>query len=224
VISSARLIDAAVPADPSGIVLVLHGGASRRRAVRVSPAQLSVLRMIPVASRVVHASEGRLGVLRMLNSSRGWDAKHTPVQDVEWALREIGRRFGELPVCLIGHSLGGRAALLAAGQSRVAGVVALAPWVYATDVASELGSTPIVIIHGDADRIASPTRSRQVARALSRETTVAYVSVERGTHAMLGRRETFDGVAAQCAVWMLLGRVEGAVVDRIAGGETYVEL
>ena len=53
--------------------------------------------------------------------------------------REVAGRFGpDLPVCLIGHSLGGRAALLAAGQPTVAGVVALAPWVYPTDVLSHV--------------------------------------------------------------------------------------
>jgi predicted esterase len=221
----ARLIDVAVPADSAGIVVVLHGGASRRPGMPVSPTQLSVLRMVPVASRVARRSGGRLAVLRLLNSSRGWDNEHTPVRDVEWALGEIARRFGPAePVCLIGHSLGGRAALLAAGQASVAGVVALAPWVYPTDVAADVAGTPIVIIHGDADRIASPARSRQVARSLSRETDVTYVSVKRGTHAMLGRLDTFDGLAARCAAWMLLGQLDGTVVQRIAAGETWLEV
>jgi predicted esterase len=221
---AARLIDVAVPKDPAGIVLVLHGGASRRRGMPVSPTQLSVLRMIPVASRVARASRGRLAVLRLLNSSRGWDSDHTPLQDVEWALEEIARRFGgELSVCLVGHSLGGRAALLAAGRLSVGGVVALAPWVYPTDIAADVHGTPIVIIHGDADRVASPERSRQVARELGSETDVSYVIVTGGTHSMLSRLETFDGLAARCAVWMLLGEADGAVVERIAAGEAWLD-
>jgi alpha-beta hydrolase superfamily lysophospholipase len=193
--------------------------------MRVSPAQLSVLRMIPVASRVVRRSGRRLAVLRLLNATRGWDTEHTPVQDVEWALDQIARRFGpEEPVCLVGHSLGGRAALLAAGQPTVAGVIALAPWVYPTDVVAGVEGTPIVIVHGDADRIASPARSKQVAEALGRQTEVAYVSVKGGTHAMLRRLDTFDGLAAECAAWMLLGQVEGAVVQRIAAGEAWLEI
>jgi alpha-beta hydrolase superfamily lysophospholipase len=163
-------------------------------------------------------------VLRLLNASRGWDTEHTPVQDVEWALGEIARRFGgALPVCLIGHSLGGRAALLAAGRPSVHGVVALAPYLYGTDGAVDARDTPIVIIHGDADRIASPERSRQVARALSTRTKVSYVSVKRGTHSMLGRLNTFDELAARCAVWMLLGQADGAIMRRIAAGETWLE-
>ena len=81
-----------------------------------------------------------------------------------------------------------------------------------------------MIIHGDADRVASPARSRQLAEALSRQTEVAYVSVKRGTHSMLGRIDTFDGLAAQCAAWILLGQADGTVVKRIAAGETWLEV
>jgi alpha-beta hydrolase superfamily lysophospholipase len=225
VTSTARLIDVTVPADPAGVVLVLHGGASRGRAMAVSPAQLSVLRMIPIASRIARAAEGRLAVLRLLNSQRGWNTGHTPLQDVEWALTEVAQRLGaELPMCLVGHSLGGRAALLAAAQPQVRGVVALAPWVEATDDAAGVHDTPIVIVHGDADQIASPERSEQVARKLAHTTPVSYVSVKGGTHAMLGRRDAFDGLAARCVAWMLLDRVEGEIVQRISAGDAWLEV
>jgi alpha-beta hydrolase superfamily lysophospholipase len=222
---AARLIDTTAPADPAGIVVVLHGGATRQGVTRVSPAQLSVLRMIPVASSIAHAGAGRLAVLRLLNSRRGWDTGHTPVQDVAWALGEIAERFGDaLPVCLVGHSLGGRAALLSAGEAQVHGVVALAPWISPTDVPAGARGTPVVIIHGDGDRIAGSDRSRQFAGRLGRETQVTYISVAGGTHAMLRRRDAFDGLAARCAVWMLLGEAVGTTVQRIASGETWIEV
>jgi predicted esterase len=222
----ARLIDVTVPADPAGVVLVLHGGASRQRSMRVSPTQGSVLRMIPIASRIARAGEGRLAVLRLLNSRRGWDTGHTPVQDVKWALAEVARRFGPEPaVCLVGHSLGARAALLAAGEPAVRGVIAHAPWVYVTDGAdTDVHDTPIVIIHGNTDRIASPERAEQVAETLRRHTPVTYVSVARGTHTMLGHRDAFDGLAAQCAAWMLLGNAEGEVMERIAAGASWLDV
>jgi pimeloyl-ACP methyl ester carboxylesterase len=220
-----RLIDVAVPADPAGVVLVLHGGGSRPRNPRVSPAQLSVLRMIPVALRIARASGDRLAVLRLLNSRRGWEVEHTPVLDVRWALDEIAQRFGaDVEVCLVGHSLGGRAALLCAREPQVHGVVALAPWVLPTDPIEGASGTPIVIIHGDADRVAIPARSREVAERLTRDTRVSYVTVKRGTHAMLRRNDSFDGLAARCAVWMLLRRAEGETVRRIAAGETWLEV
>jgi hypothetical protein len=77
-----RLLTAAAPADPSGLVLLLHGGAARRGNPMVSPAQLSVLRMIPIAKRIARAGRGRLGVFRLLNTHRGWDSTHTPIDDV----------------------------------------------------------------------------------------------------------------------------------------------
>jgi dienelactone hydrolase len=223
--TTARLLDVATPEAPEGVVLVLHGGASRRRTMRVSPAQLSVLRMVPVASRIARAGHGRLAVHRLLNSRRGWDTEHTPVQDVDWALAEVAARHGaERPVCLVGHSLGGRAALLAAGRPQVHGVVALAPWVYPSDLAGEVHDTPVVIVHGDADRIADPARSAQVARRLAVTTSVAYVTVAGGTHSMLGHHAAFDGTAAHLTVWMLLGEVEGDVARRIAAGERQIEI
>src|ERR1700684_4577646 len=60
-----RLIEVSTPPAPAGAVLVLHGGASRRRSMRVSPAQLSVLRMVPIASRIARAGRDRLAVFRL---------------------------------------------------------------------------------------------------------------------------------------------------------------
>jgi pimeloyl-ACP methyl ester carboxylesterase len=122
-----RLIDVATPVDPVGVVVLLHGGASRGGTMRVSPTQLSVLRMVPIGRRVARAGVGRLAVFRLLNSRRGWDASHTPVQDAQWALDQLADRHGcRLPTCLVGHSLGGRAAILTAGRAEVRSVVALA--------------------------------------------------------------------------------------------------
>ncbi len=216
----ARLIDVSVPQAPEGVVLVLHGGGTRGAPVGVSPTQLSVLRMIPIASRIARGSHHRLVVLRLLNAFRGWDAGHTPVADVGWALGEIAGRFGaDAGVCLVGHSLGGRAALLSAGQDQVHGVVALAPWVYPNDVADGVAGTPIVIIHGDADRVASPERSRALADRLRRQTPASYITVKDGTHAMLRRRSRFDGLAAHCVNWMLLGEIDDVTLRQIATGE-----
>jgi hypothetical protein len=61
-----RLIETAIPEDPRGVVLVLHGGASRPGRMEVSPAQLSVLRMVPIAGRIGRAGRGRLAVFRLL--------------------------------------------------------------------------------------------------------------------------------------------------------------
>ena len=220
-----RLIDVVVPVDPLGIALVLHGGASRRANMMVSPAQLSVLRMVPVARRIARLSADRLAVFRVLNARRGWDTHHTPVQDAEWALDRAAERVGQpLPACLVGHSLGGRAALLAAGRHEVQSVVALAPWVYRTDAAPGITGKRILFVHGSADRIASPARSLALADTLSRRADVAYITINGGAHAMLRRHALFDQLAAQFVVWTLLGKPMGKTIARIKAGERHVQI
>jgi pimeloyl-ACP methyl ester carboxylesterase len=223
--SQARLIETRVPDAPSGIVLVLHGGASRREPTVVSPTQLSVVRMIPIAGRIARAGRGRLAVFRLLNSARGWDERRTPVDDVTWALGELEARLGELPVCLVGHSLGGRAALLSLGRPGVRSVVAMAPWVYESDGALQVpAGRRALIVHGDADRIASPRRSEVVARGLRRSAEVGYVRVAGGKHAMLRHGRVFDRVAADFATATLLGDAPGPPVRQVLDGQQLVEV
>lgn len=196
-----RLIEVSSPDDPVGAVLVLHGGASRRENMMVSPTQLSVIRMIPIARRIARTGAEQLAVFRLLNSRRGWDTRHTPVRDVHWALAQLRERFApEIPVCLVGHSLGGRAALLAAGEPVVVSAVALAPWVLPSDATPGIDGKPILILHGDRDRVASPTRSAQLAQRMSHRARVDYVVVPGASHAMLRHHEAFSRPAADFAL------------------------
>lgn len=220
-----RLIEIAAPERPDGVVVVLHGGASRGVGVPVSPTQLSVVRMVPIARRIARAGDGRLAVFRLLNTQRGWDTDHTPVDDAHWALDQLRERFGqELPSCLVGHSLGGRAALMAADRPEVRSAVALAPWVYPSDDPGDLTGRRILVVHGDRDRIALAERSREVARTMSSTADVGYVTVVGGKHAMLRHHGRFDGLAAEFAASTLLGAPAGEVLTRIASGEPLVEV
>lgn len=234
-----RLIDVALPADPLGVVIVLHGGAARGSAVPVSPTQLSVLRMIPIATRVARAGAQQLAVFRLLNARRGWDTEHTPVQDLEWAMGQVRERFGgQLPTCLIGHSLGGRAALLSAGSAGVRSVVALAPWVYPDD-AQQVDATGrrILFVHGDRDRIAKLASARAMATAMSQTADVGFVTIAGGKHAMLRHGYRYERLASDFAVATLLpqpgrdgqeappGRGVGDdTVGRILAGESAIEI
>jgi pimeloyl-ACP methyl ester carboxylesterase len=175
-------------------VLVLHGGASRGRQVPVDPRQLSVLRMIPTARAVARASR-RLAVHRLLNTYRGWDEGHSPLRDVRWALDRLGERHPGVPVGLVGHSLGGRTALLAAAAPGVVSVAALNPWVYPDDDA-DLTGRRVLIVHGTRDRVASIERARRVAKSLSRTADVDFVEIPGGKHAMLAHGREFDRRAA----------------------------
>lgn len=200
-----RLIDTRAPRDPDGVVLVLHGGADRPDMPGVSPTQLSVLRMIPTARAVASAGRGRLAVLRLLNTRRGWDTHHTPVDDVRWALTQVQERYGARPVGLVGHSLGGRAALLAGGLDPVRSVVALNPWVYPDD-GVPLPGRRVLVVHGTADRIAGIGRAERVVERLRRGgTDIELVRVEGGKHAMLKHGRDFDGRAARFTAEVLLG-------------------
>ncbi|MDP9116807.1 MAG: alpha/beta hydrolase [Actinomycetota bacterium] len=203
----ARLVPVRVPRAAEAAVLVLHGGGSRGAPMPVSPTQLSVLRMIPIAHRIARAGRGRLAVWRLLNSVRGWDATHTPVGDVRWALGQLRTQLpSRLPVGLVGHSLGGRAALLAAAENDVRSVVALNPWVYANDGDVDAAGRHVLIVQGTADRIASPARSSETAQRLARTTSVGLIAVDGGKHAMLRRYATFDFLAADYVIATLLDR------------------
>lgn len=216
--SRARLIATRSPAQPRGQVLVLHGGASRTGSPGVSPAQLSVLRMVPIARRIALAGRGRLAVHRLLNSHRGWDTHHTPVDDVRWALDQLAAERGErLPTCLVGHSLGGRAALLAGTADEVRSVVALNPWVYPSDHA-DLRGRQVLVVHGTEDRVADPGRAGAVVRNLRHAgASVGLLLVDGGKHAMLGRAGMFERTATDFARATLLGDEVGAPVAELLG-------
>lgn len=221
--TGARLVPVRTPRRPEGVVLVLHGGASRGEEVMVSPTQLSVLRMVPVARRIARAGRGRLAVHRLLNTHRGWDSSTTPVMDVAWALDQVRERHGDVPVALVGHSLGGRAALLAGSAEEVRTVVALNPWVLPTDRA-DLAGTRVLVVHGTDDRIALPARSAELARRIARTAQVGYVAVPGGRHAMLRHGRTFETCAADFVTATLLDVApRSPAVAAALAGEAYVE-
>ena len=214
---TARLITTRAPRSPEGLVLVLHGGASRKGRPAVSPTQLSVLRMVPIARRLARAGRGRLAVVRLLNSVRGWDTRHTPVEDVRWALDQLSSEYDGLPTCLVGHSLGGRAALLAGDQPEVTSVVALNPWVHRTDRV-DLTGRPVLVVHGTEDRVADPGRSVAMTKELAGTTIAGYLNVTGGQHSMLRHRSVFEGAATDFVRATLLGAdVTGPVADLLDG-------
>ena len=218
-----KLVAVREPAGAEGVVILLHGGASRGDRVMVSPTQLSVLRLIPTARAVARAGRGRLAVYRLLNSYRGWDSEHTPVADTDWAIDRVRETYADAPVGLVGHSLGGRAALAAGDHPAVRSVVALNPWLYRDDDA-DLAGRRVLFVHGGRDRIASPARAEAVARRLERRTDVGFIAIPDGKHAMLSHGRDFDSYAAQFTAAVLLddpSRATGPVA-RVLAGESWV--
>ena len=153
-----RLIVTAASERPDGIVLVLHGGRENGRSpVRAN--HLAVLRMIPVARQAAAAGHGRLAVVRVLDVVRGWNgADAAPVADTRWAVEQCLERYGDLPVGLIGHSMGGRAAMRAGDAPNVRSVVGLAPWLPPGEPVGQLRGKRVLIVHGTAARPARADR------------------------------------------------------------------
>lgn len=221
--TGARLVPVRTPRDPEGVVVVLHGGASRGDRVMVSPAQLSVLRMVPIAGRIARAGRGRLAVHRLLNTHRGWDSRTTPLMDLAWALEEVTSRHGALPVALVGHSLGARAALLGGSDPQVRSVVALNPWLTPTD-RGDLRGARVLVVHGTDDRIALPSRSADFVRRLPTTTQVGYVAVPGARHAMLRHGRTFETYAAGFVTATLLDAPpRSEALAAVLDGAAYVE-
>ena len=111
---------------PRAAVVIAHGGKSQSTAPD-SNLRSPALRMLPFLLDLARSGR-RLGLAsaqlryRLVGYNEG-----DPVADVEWALDHVAERYG-VPVCLLGHSMGARAALRAAGHPSVVSVVALAPW------------------------------------------------------------------------------------------------
>ena len=215
-----RLITVRAPARPRGVVVVLHAGGARGEAVAVSPTQLSVLRMVPVARRV--ARTGGLAVFRLLNSQRGSGHDDTPLADVRWALALLRQQYAELPTLLVGHSLGGRAALLASTETGVIGAVALNAYLLPGDESIDPAGRRLLFVHGTDDRIASYRTAAAAAAQLARRTDVGFIAVDGGKHAMLRHGRTFSGAAADFAKGVLRGDPVGGAVGRILAGESSV--
>ncbi|MER6465958.1 alpha/beta fold hydrolase [Streptomyces sp. NPDC001288] len=178
-------------------VLVLHGGQENgRRPAR--PWQPAALRMRPFVSAAASVSSPRdvlVGQVRY--RYRGWNDDADPLQDTLRALDELRGLAGDVSVVLVGHSMGGRAALRAAADPSVRGVLALAPWCPPGDPVDDLSGTRILVLHGDRDRVTEPAESAgYVRRARAAGAQAGMVLLRGGDHAMLRRSQDWHRASA----------------------------
>jgi pimeloyl-ACP methyl ester carboxylesterase len=179
------------------VVIVLPGGRATSRA-RFRSYQAANLRMIPFRWSLRRALGQRpVAVWLLKYRYRGWNEPELdPVHDVSWALGYARRHHPGAAVILVGHSMGGRAALRAAGDPSVVAVCALAPWVEPDEPVSQLLGRAVLIVHGNRDRIASPQASFAFAnQAQNLGVAVRWVSVVGDGHAMMRKAGQWAALA-----------------------------
>jgi pimeloyl-ACP methyl ester carboxylesterase len=180
----------------SAAVLIAHGGRSQSKAP-VTPYQPAVLRMIPVAGAIRRALPGRATVVnRPLYRLRGWNGDlASPVADLTEALDQLGERFGPIPVVLVGHSMGARAAMRVAGHPRVTAVAGLAPWLPPGEPVQQLAGRRVLLAQATGDRITRPADTWAFAERAAAVSTVATIEVQHSDHAMLRRAPLWHKIA-----------------------------
>lgn len=181
--------------EPAAVVLLAHGGKAHS-TVPAARRGLAYWRMRPFAHAVErggrgHRTELGSGVATYLlrYRVRGWNGPAADAfRDAQWAVGEIARRHPGRPVALVGHSMGGRAVLRAAGAPGVVAVCALAPWLDGADPVAQLAGRALLVAHGDRERMTDPAASYAYAlRAREVTDRVARFDVLGDGHAMLRR-------------------------------------
>ncbi|RKE17189.1 serine aminopeptidase domain-containing protein [Streptomyces sp. TLI_171] len=207
-----------LPPSPDAAVLVLHGG---REFGSAPPPALNLpgLRMRPFARAVERGAltaPGRsLAVGAVRYRCRGWNADRADAaRDAEAALADLAEQLGPVPTVLIGHSMGGRAALRAAAHPCVRGVVALAPWCPRDEPTAHLSGRTVLMLHGDRDKVTAPGDTDLFAlRAREHGARVAGYRVYGSGHTLLRRAGDWHRSTADLAL-ALLG--VGTLPDEVA--------
>ena len=194
------------PPRPKAAVLVLHGGQeTSERPAR--PWQLAALRMSPVVRAVIAGLPyDDVLVAQVRYRLRGWNGDRAdPARDTFRALDALAELTGPVPTVLLGHSMGGRAALRAAGHPKVHGVVALAPWWPPGEPVEQTAGRHIVALHGERDHVTSPTETADCVRR-ARDAGAArsgMAVIAGGDHGMLRRHGLWHHTAAALVAHLL---------------------
>jgi predicted esterase len=175
--------------ETRGIALFCHGGT----ASSVEPPKERALSLIRMRAfeQFVHSSTADLGVVTALIRYRvaGWNGEAADAfQDVRWAIGQLREQHGtDVPIVLVGHSMGGRAALRAGSEPSVTAVCALAPWTPPGEPVMPVRDQTVVILHGRGDRWVPAKLSADYAvRARRAGARVARFTIEGG-HSMVRR-------------------------------------
>ncbi|MFI9039170.1 alpha/beta hydrolase family protein [Streptomyces sp. NPDC053726] len=213
---------AGAPSAVSGVVLLLPDGEadSHRR-----PSPLSYALQLPLARTLARAGqEDGLAAHVVRYRCRGWNATDAQLAaDARWAVDEVVRRYGDIPVCLAGHGMGGRAALRAGGHAAVNSVLAMAPWLpdNATDEpepVKHLLGRQVLLVHGTNDARTDPELSFRLAeRAKKANRDTCRFEVHSDGHGLRQHRAEVVALATDFVRGSLFGRAYARpVADALA--------
>lgn len=194
------------PGSPRGVVLMLHGGKDRSHEV-VDGSSASWRRCAAMQRAITgRAHDAGVSTWLLRYRHRGWNGGAGPVADARWALDQVRRDLGDVPVVLLGHSMGGRTAVHVADDPSVRGVVGLAPWFPPGERVSALAGRHLVAAHGRRDRITSfRATATYVDRARPLAASAELRDMGQAGHYMLRRISAWNDVAVTGAL-ELLGR------------------
>ncbi|NEC22257.1 alpha/beta hydrolase, partial [Streptomyces parvus] len=192
------------------VLLLPDGEADSRRR----PSTLSYAVQLPFARALARAGEGDgLAVHVLRYRCRGWNADDAhPAEDAAWAADEVQRLYGDVPVCLAGHGMGGRAALRAAGHGAVTSVLAMAPWLpepttVEPEPVKQLMGRRVLIVHGTNDERTDPELSYRLAeRAKKANRDTCRFEVHSDGHALRQHRSEVVALAADFVRGSLFAR------------------
>lgn len=178
-----------LPAQPVGQILMLHGGAERGHR-QVNGRSLALQRTRAMAVSITpRLSEAGVLVSVLRFSINGWNARDPvpmAVTDTHEAVARLADAHPTLPIVLVGHSMGARAAAHAADGENVVGVLGLAPWLPPDDPIEPLAGRHLVAAHGRRDHITNPRQTRKfLTRADSVAASTRFVDMGAVGHYML---------------------------------------
>ena len=176
----------APPARPAAVVLVLHGGQAHSTESGERKG-LAYRRMLPFA-RDARPRAAWPSTCCGTGCAGGTPPRATRCSTPGGPRPRWPSGTRAIPVVLLGHSMGGRAALGAAGAPNVTAVCALAPWLDGSDPVAQLAGRTVLIAHGDRERYTDPAASYAYAvRAKAAGVAICRFDLPGAGHFMLTR-------------------------------------